>query len=51
MHADAARARRAGELAARSERKEPSALVLLREFAERFDRTFLPVAEVAISPR
>lgn len=29
-------------------RVEPSVLVLLTEFGERFDRTFLPVAEVAI---
>ena len=29
-------------------RLAPSALVLLTEFGERFDRTFLPVAEVAI---
>lgn len=37
----------------RRERSEPqaSAEVLLREFAERFDRRFLPVAEVVIDPR
>jgi hypothetical protein len=29
-------------------RTAPSALVLLTEFAERFDRTFLPVAEFAV---
>jgi len=29
---------------------KPSKRVLLREFAERFDRTFLPVAEVSLKP-
>ncbi len=31
-----------------SKKAEPSARVLLREFVERFDRTFLPVAEVML---
>lgn len=41
------------EIRGRRERSEPraSAEVLLREFAERFDRRFLPVAEVVIEPR
>ena len=35
---------------ARKVRVKESAKVLLAEFAERFDRTFLPVAEVLVRP-
>ena len=34
----------------RKRKPKPNKQVLLREFAERFDRTFLPVAETIVRP-